>query len=36
MTLLFGLVALGQITLRRITGYKHLAHLVANAAATAA
>jgi transposase-like protein len=28
VTLLYGLVAFGQITLRRITGYKHVANLV--------
>ena len=28
VTLLYGLVAFGQITLRRITGHKHVANLV--------
>ena len=35
LTLLYGLVAFGQITMRRITGHRHVAaieHLIENAA----
>ncbi len=36
LTLLYGLVAFGQIRLRRITGYKHVKNLAATASAAAA
>ena len=36
LTLLYGLVAFGQITMRRIDGYKHVAGLLAERQDTAA
>ena len=36
LTLLYGLVAFGQITMRRIDGYKHVVELLAERQDTAA